>query len=183
VKDTFYGATPMTWALNGKHVEVIRLLLEKSADDAEDVLMQGARDSDENLVKLALDRGGIKPEALTVALATSEGNEKNAGIIEMLKKAGAQPPLAIDAATLQSYAGKYKGDAGPEITITVKEGKLVVNGFGPRDVALMPLDKTTFRPLAFGGITLTFNVEADKVTGLTFKQGPTTNQMKRLASQ
>ena len=91
--------------------------------------------------------------------------------------------LAIDAATLQSYAGKYKGDTGPEITIAVKEGKLVVNGFGPPAVALMPVDKTTFRPLAFGGITLTFNVEEGKVLGLTFKQGPTTNQMKRLASQ
>ena len=31
--------------------------------------------------------------------------------------------------------------------------------------ALMPLDKTTFRPLAFGGITLTFNVEGGKVVG------------------
>jgi hypothetical protein len=183
VKDTFYGATAMTWALNGKHVGVVRLLLEKSADDVEDVLMEGTRESDENLVKLALERGGIKPETLTVALATSEGNEKNAGIVELLKKAGAQPPLAIDAATLQSYAGKYKGDPGPEITITVKEGKLVVSGFGPREVALMPLDQTTFRPLAFGGVTLTFNVDGGKVSGLTFKQGPTTNQMKRLASQ
>jgi len=183
VKDTFYGATAMTWALNGKHVEVVRLLLQKSADEVNDVLMEGARESDENLVKLALERGGIKPETLTVALAVSEGNEKNAGIIELLKKAGAQPPLAIDAATLQSYAGKYKGDTGPEITIAVKEGKLVVSGFGPPAVALMPLDKTTFRPLAFGGITFTFNVEEGKVVGLTFKQGQTTNQMKRLASQ
>lgn len=183
VKDTFYGATAMSWALSGKHVEVVRLLLQKSADEVEDVLMEGARGSNENLVKLALEHGGVKPETLTVALAVSEGNEKNAGIVELLKKAGAQPPLTIDAATLQSYAGKYKGDTGPEITIAVKEGKLVVNGFGPREVALMPLDKTTFRPLAFGGITLTFNVEEGKVAGLTFKQGPTTNQMKRLASQ
>ena len=183
VQDTFYHATAMTWALNGKHVDVIRLLLEKSADDVEDVLMQGARDSDENLVKLALDRGGVKPETLTLALVTSEGDAKNAGIVELLKKAGAQPPLVIDEATLQSYAGKYKGDPGPEITITVKEGKLVVSGFGPREVALMPIDKTTFRPLAFGGITLTFNVEADKVSALTIKQGPTTSQLKRLASQ
>src|SRR5205085_3393426 len=32
VKDTFYGATAMTWALQGKHVEVVRLLLETSTD-------------------------------------------------------------------------------------------------------------------------------------------------------
>src|SRR5688572_6723245 len=29
VKDTFYQATAMTWALDGKHIGVIRLLLEK----------------------------------------------------------------------------------------------------------------------------------------------------------
>jgi ribosomal protein L12E/L44/L45/RPP1/RPP2 len=183
VKDTFYGATAMTWALNGKHLDVVRLLLQKSAEEVDDVLMEGARESNEELVKVALERGGVKPETLTVALAVSEGNEKNASIVELLKKAGAQPPLVIDAATLQSYAGKYKGDPGPEVSIAVKEGKLVVSGFGRQEVVLMPIDQTTFRPLAFGGITLTFNVEAGKVVGLTLKQGPTATQMKRLESQ
>src|SRR5215216_6570478 len=41
VKDTFYQATAMTWALNGRHVQIVRLLLEKSTDDVEDVLMEG----------------------------------------------------------------------------------------------------------------------------------------------
>jgi hypothetical protein len=44
----------------------------------------------------------------------------------------------------------------------------------------MALDKTTFRPLAFAGITLTFNVEGEKVVSMTFKQGTTTNVMKRI---
>jgi hypothetical protein len=34
--------------------------------------------------------------------------------------------------------------------------------------------------LAFGGITLTFNVEAGKVVGIAMKQGPNTTQLKRL---
>src|SRR5215216_6132188 len=150
VKDTFYQATAMTWALNGKHVQIVRLLLEKSTDDVEDVLMEGTNESNAELVKIALDTGALKPEALTVALAASEGNEKNAAITEMLKKAGAQPPLAIDATTLQSYAGKYKAETGPELTITTKDGKLFATGFGRQELPLMPLDKTTFRPLAFG---------------------------------
>jgi ankyrin repeat protein len=180
VKDTFYGATAMTWALSNKHVNVVRLLLEKSGEGVDDVLMTGIRESNEELVKIALERGGLKPETLTVALVVSSGDEKRANITELLKKAGAQPPIEVDAATLESYAGKYKGDPGPEATITVKDGKLFVAGF-TRDVQrLMPLDKTTFRPLAFSGITLTFNVEEGKVVGMTFKQGQTTTQMKRL---
>ncbi len=179
VQDTFYRATAMTWALDGKHVGVVRLLLEKSAEEAEDVLLTGTRGDNAELVKVALDRGGIKPEALTVALVVAT-EEKNAAITEMLTKAGAKPPMQIDAATLQSYAGKYKGDPGPEATITVKEGRLYAAGFTREPQPLMPLDSTTFRPIAFGGITLTFNVEAGKVTGVGLKQGPTTTQMKRI---
>ena len=98
----------------------------------------------------------------------------------MLTKAGAKPPLQVDAATLQSYAGKYKGEPGPEATITVKDGKLFAAGFTREPQPLLALDNTTFRPLAFGGITITFNVEAGKVTGMAFKQGQTTTQMKRI---
>lgn len=180
VKDTFYGATPMTWALDGKHVNVVRLLLEKGAGEPDDVLMNGTREGNQELVKVALDRGGIKPESLTVALAVSSADEKNAAITEMLKKAGAQPPLQVDAATLQSYVGKYKGDTGPEVTITVKDGKLFVAGFTRDTQPMLALDNTTFRPINFGGFTLTFNAEGGKATSMTFKQGQTTNQMKRI---
>jgi hypothetical protein len=179
VQDTFYRTTPMTWALDGKHVGVVRLLLEKSADDVDDVLLTGTREDNAELVKVAFDHGGVKPETLTIALVVAtEG--KNAAMSEILTKAGAKPPRQIDAATLQSYAGKYKGDPGPEATITVKDGKLYAAGFSREPQPLMPLDNTTFRPIAFGGITMTFNVEAGKVTGIALKQGPTTTQMKRI---
>ncbi|HEY6244250.1 MAG TPA: ankyrin repeat domain-containing protein [Pyrinomonadaceae bacterium] len=179
VKDTFYGATAMSWALDGDHIDVVQLFLEKSSDEVEDVLMKGARENKPGLVKLALDSKSVKPETLTVALAVSSSDEKEAAITEMLKKAGAQPPLQLDAALLQSYAGKYKGNPGPEVTITVKDGKSFVS-FGREPQPLMPLDKTTFRPLAFDGITLSFNVEGDKVTGLALKQGQDTTQLKRI---
>jgi ankyrin repeat protein len=179
VKDTFYQATPMSWAIDGKHTEVVRLLLDKGAEEVEDVLLAGVREGNADLVKAALDRGTLKPESLTVALAISSGNDKNAAITEQLTKAGAKPPFQVDAATLQSYTGKYKGDPGPEVTFTVKDGKLMVGGFGPQLQPLMALDNTTFRPVNFSGITLTFNVEGGKVTGATMKQGTSATQMKR----
>lgn len=179
VKDTFYQATAMTWALDGKHVAVIRMLLEKGDDSVEDVLLTGTREGDAELVKVALDRGSAKPETLTVALAISSADEKNANITEMLKKAGARPPHQVDAATLQSYTGKYKGDTGPEVTISVKDGKLFAAGFSREPQPLLATDNTNFRPLNFGGITLTFNVEDGKVVSMTFK-GQTTIIMKRL---
>ena len=90
------------------------------------------------------------------------------------------PPPEVDAATINSYAGKYKGEPGPEITIRAEEGILFATGLGRGELRLMPLDKTTFRPLGFGGMTLTFNVEGGKVVGMAFKQGQNTTQLKRL---
>jgi hypothetical protein len=179
VKDTFYSATALSWAQQNDHFEVVRLLLQKGAEGAEDVLMGGVRDNKEDVVKMALDTGKIKPEDLTAALAFSM-NANTQPITDLLKKAGATPPVEVDAATLQTYAGKYKGETGPEVTFSVKDGKLLVAGFTREPQPLMAMDKTTFRPIAFGGIALMFNVDGGKVVSMTFKQGASTNVMKRI---
>lgn len=180
VKDTFYQATAMTWALDNDHVEVVRLLLEKTPSSVDEVLLTGVREGKEPLVKVALDRGGVKPETLTLAHAISSGEGGSAAILESLKKAGATAPPAIDAATLQSYAGKYKGEPGPEVTVSVKDGKLFIAGFARQPLALMPIDSTNFRPLAFDAFSFTFNVEGGNVIGLALKQGNNTTQLKRI---
>ena len=179
VKDTFYGATAMTWALGGKHVEVVKLLLQKDSSDVDEVLITGVRESEADLVKAALDNGHATAPTLTAALALSAGDAKNAAITDMLKKAGAQPPLEIDAATLQGYAGTYRGDPGPEIAVTVKDGKLFAT-LGRDSYQMMALDKMTFRPIAFSGVTVLFNSEAGKITGATLKDGRGSTQLKRV---
>ena len=180
VKDTFYSATAMTWALSNKHIEVVRALLEKDAGAVDDILSTGTREGNVALVKMALDRGGAKPETLTAALVLSQADKDKAEITELLKKAGAVPPPEIDAATLQSYVGKYKGETGPEVTMSVKDGKFFAQATGQISFELIPTDKTTFRPAAFGGIVIVFTVEGGKVTGLVLKQGPTPLPMKRI---
>jgi ankyrin repeat protein len=180
VQDTFYQATAMTWALSGKHVEVVKLLLQKGGGDVGEVLMTGVREDNPELIKIALDNGGASAQTLTAALALSSSDEKNAPVTDMLKKAGATPPMEVDAAILQTYAGKYRGDPGPEISISVKDGKLFAV-FGRDSYQLMALDKTTFRPVAFDGLTIVFNSEANKVTSATLTQGPRgTAQLKRV---
>jgi hypothetical protein len=181
VKDTFYGATAMTWALDNDHVEVVRALLEKSPDSAGEVLLTGVREGKVEFVRAALDRGGLKAETLTSALASAmTGDSKNDEISALLKKAGAVPPPEVDAATLQSYVGKYKGEPGPEVSITLTENRLFAVVTGQRPFALIAVDTTTFRPAAFDGITITFKFEAGKTAGFTLKQGETTTQLKRV---
>lgn len=180
VKDTFYGATAMTWALENKHVEVVRALLEKSAEGVDEVLLTGAREGNTALVRVALDRGGVKADTLTSALASTMSDEKRAEIAEMLRRAGAVPPVSVDADVLQSYVGKYKSEQGTEISVTLKDGKLYATPPGQSPLGLRATDKTTFKPTDFDGLVITFNVEGGKTTGFTLKQGQTTTQFKKV---
>jgi ankyrin repeat protein len=181
VKDTFYGATAMTWALDKGHTGVVRAILAKSAEGAGEVLLTGVRGGNVEMVTAALETGKLPAETLTAALVAAGSDEKKAAIADMLRKAGAVPPPEVDAATLQSYAGKYKGEPGPEINIALKDGKLVGTGGGP-PLTLMALDRKTFRPAEFDGLTVVFNVEGGKVTGLSLKQGANTTVLKRVDS-
>ncbi len=180
VKDTFYGATAMTWALQNKHAGAVGALLEKDAASVNDVLTTGAREGNAELVGVALAKGGAKPETLTAALALTLNDKDKVEIAEMLKKAGAQPPLEVDPATLQSYVGKYKTEQGPEISFSLRDGKLFATAGAQQPLAMMAVDKTTFRPVAFDGISVAFSVEGDKATGFTFKQGASTLIYKRV---
>jgi ankyrin repeat protein len=181
VKDTFYGATAMTWALDQKHDDVVRALLEKSPESVDEVLLTGAREKKVGLVQIALARGGATPEALTTALvAATTDDAGNVEIVDLLKKAGAVPPPQIDAATLQSYVGKYKAENGREISVSLKDDKLTVTFMGQQPLTLMAVNQMTFKPTAFGGLSVTFKLENNKVTSLEVKQGPTATLFKRV---
>ncbi|MFN2493941.1 MAG: ankyrin repeat domain-containing protein [Pyrinomonadaceae bacterium] len=166
VKDTFYGATAMTWALDHNHDEIVRALLEKSPQSTDEVLLNGARQNKVGLVRIALARSAATPAALTSALvAAMNGDNKNDEIADLLKKAGALPPPEIDAATLQSYAGKYKSDQGREIDITFKDGNLFAV-FGGQPIYAI-------RPGANGDISLKDGKESNEfITWSKQRGGP-----------
>jgi hypothetical protein len=180
VKDTFYKTTAMTWALQNKNAAVVGALLEKDATSVDEVLTTGAREGNAELVGVALAKGGAKPETLTAALAAAMSDKDKVQIVEMLKKAGALPPLEVDPATLQSYVGKYKTEQGGEIAVSLKDGKLFGTPTGQQPLELMAVDKTTFRPVAFDGMSVTFSVEGGKATGFTFKRGANNALYKRV---
>lgn len=178
ISDTFYHATAMTWAIDNDHAEVVALLLDKVPDTATDVLQSGVREGNAALVKLALTKT-ISAENLTAALLIAGADQPKPEIVELLKTAGAKPPLTIPEATLQSYVGKYSGDGGFEITIAIRDGNFVASTQG-QNFRLFAKDNTTFRPWAFAGLSFSFQVEGNKTTGLTFSQGSSTRKLKRV---
>jgi hypothetical protein len=179
VKDTFYGANAMSWALDNDHLEVVQAILEKDPDSVGDVLMTGVREGKPAMVNVALASGKVKADALTPALVLAT-DDKNAEVVELLKKAGAVPPPPVDAALAQSYVGKYKDEAGTEIVISLTDGRLSALPTGQRPFALMSLGSNSFRPVAFDGIVILFKLDAGNVTGMELKRGTNTSQLKRV---
>src|SRR4029077_15594680 len=119
-----------------------------------------------------LAKGGLKPAALTAALASAT-KEKQAEIAEALRQAGAVPPpkadFQVDSETLKSYAGGYTME-GLEVKFDVVAGKLTGGGPGFKRT-LGAIYKTTVRPEEMPAATITFNVENNKVVSLTFQRG------------
>ena len=76
------------------------------------MLSTAVRSGNEALVKVALDKGGAKPQTLTAALAASSADAKNAAITEMLKKAGADltTPETVQEtfAVMESYIDRME---------------------------------------------------------------------------
>ena len=180
VKDTFYGATALNRALDNEHVEVVTAILQKDPSGAADVLMTGVRSGKPTLVGVALTSSGLKPENLTAALVIATDDKDKTEIAEMLKKAGALPPPVIDAAKLQSYVGKYKDETGIEVAITLADGRLSALPTGQRPFALLPIDETNFKPLAFDGIVIHFKPDANNLMDMELKRGERTTLLKRV---
>jgi ankyrin repeat protein len=96
VKDTFYGATPLTWASSPaqthrpEHVEIVRLLLKAGATGIDAALQGAVFGESAATVKAILDHGGVSAAGLTNALEAAK--KVNAPeLVKLLEAAGAKP--------------------------------------------------------------------------------------------
>lgn len=181
--DSFYRATAMDWALNKGHVEIMKLMLERGAPNSEQILMSGVDKNNPDVVRASLAKGGLPPHSLTAALARATRTNKSE-IADLLRNTGAKPPLQLDAALLDKYAGTYRSPTGPELTLTHKEGRMEgTDGAGP-PLLLLALDETSFRPEQRGDITLKFNLDSSgSLTGMTMKRGSNEISYKKVEAK
>lgn len=170
VQDTFYKATPLGWASGKKNPEVIRLLLEHGAKETDMAMNYAINGNHAVLAKTALDKGKFPQDKLDKFLANAKRKETKE-IIELLKTAGAKDAVAfeVSAEKLKLYEGTYKNE-NLTIVMKLKDGKLIGSAQG-QDLTLSPVKEHVFEGVEQDGMNITFAVEADKVTGLTFKNG------------
>jgi ankyrin repeat protein len=179
IKDTFYGFTPLALATGPaqkkkpEHAEIAKLLIQKGAPGKEQALTAAIQSGDASLAKVILD-SGVAAAPLTDALEAAKAANK-ADMVTLLEQAGAKPydDFKIDPALLARFPGTYKGTAGNELTIVAAGARITI---GPaaapaaQRLTLVATGDKAFRAIG-APITLTFQVEGDKVASFTLTQG------------
>jgi len=178
VADRFYNQSPIGVALNKDHVEIAALLLEKGAQNSEQVLTAGIEKGHMGLIRSSLAKGGLQPYALTAALLKSTQAGKTE-IAELLRSNGAQSAFAVNADLLKTYAGTYKAASGTVLVFTVKDGALEGGPTG-QTLHLFATDEVTFRPLEFAFVVVKFAKDGSE---LSVQQGTQPTVYKREVSQ
>jgi hypothetical protein len=180
VKDTFYGFTPLALATGPaqkkkpEHAEIAKLLIAKGAPGKEQALTSSIQSGDASLAKVILDSGGMSPASLSDAFEMATAGNK-AEFVTLLAAAGAKPyeDFKIDPAMLAKFAGTYKGPTGNELTIAPAGARVTL---GPatappaQRLMLVATGDKAFKAIG-APITVAFQVDGDKVAGLTLTQG------------
>ncbi len=188
IKDTFYHATPLTWAASPQmgrkpqHAEIVGLLLKHGAQGGEGALMAAVSASDAAMAKIILGHGGLRPDALSDALESAKkGGHQD--LVALLEQAGAKPyvEFTMDESQLRGFAGTYRG-AGGELVFTVTGGRLT-GGPSGQQLTFLARDATTFRTAEWPGTMLVFRAEQGKQTVLTVSRGGNTTTYTKVEGQ
>jgi hypothetical protein len=176
VRDTFYKAPILVFALQRKHYGVAKELIAKGSGSPDEILATVASSGNADLLQLALEKKPSQSaldKTYEVAL-----DRKQTAVAELLQKAGAQPPapaVQVDSKVLESYLGVYKSEQLPfDIKVFIREGKLYLQGTGQPEFA--PKAKT---PKIFEFPPARIEVEFNSAGTFTLKQGGTNYQFKR----
>ncbi len=182
LKDTFYSATPLTWASGPaqkrkpEHAQIVGLLLKAGAQGKEGALSAAISAADAPMVKIILDTGGLSATSLADALEAAS-RAKKPELVTLLEAAGAKPhpEFKIEAAQLARYAGTFRGPSGAEIVLVIDDGRLVMDLSkvgGPPKLALVARNETTFVSPDAPGLRLTVKLEEGQAAAIVI--GPNT---------
>jgi hypothetical protein len=188
VEDTFYQSTALAWAAYNGHAEIVRALIAAGANADGAVMMAISRDKPA-VVKVVLESGKVATSDLAGALAMAQSEGKTE-IAQILEAAGVKPPppasAEVDPARLARYAGNYAGQGNLTLAVTFDASakKLSAQFMGqPPALQLGAMDENRFRPVGFDAVTLTFEWQGERVSGVELDQAGTKMKLERLPEQ
>ena len=180
VKDSFYKATPLSWAAGGKHGQIVKLLLEHDAAGADEALRTAASSGSVDVARAVLQSGKAKAEMVAACrdLAEDRGHDDVVKLFDELVQQPAGPMVEVPLDILQSYVGSYQSDQGWEYQVKLKNDRLMIGSPYRAPVRLRAVDIRTFKSFE---TKYTFDVEDDHVVGFSLQTSDDPIVFKKLA--
>jgi outer membrane protein assembly factor BamB len=172
-RDSFFGASVLDMALDGKSFELARFLLAKGAQDAPAALAAAIQNDDLELARAALATGLVEPLDLRAARKAVEGGA-GASLRELLAAATVKPrqrpPYQAAPARLALYAGRYRLGPGQDATVALRGDALLLTLPGEKETALAAVAEDRFDS-ADGNLSIVFGGRAGLVEWLRVNRG------------
>jgi len=214
LKDSFYGETPLGWAIYKKNsgivkcminhggniknedmvmgaagsglADVVKLMFEKGAPGAENVLMASIANNDTTMFEISFGFAKKSDSLLSLALVEATA-QKNGKFIALLNAAGAklpektteQPAGKID----ESLVGTYKTKEMNKAELAITDGVLTGSFDGSPAFKLKPVTDSTYAFTDIPDILLAVKRVAGLVTGISLIQPGRTNVYQKIAEQ
>ena len=201
LKDSFYNETPLGWAIYKKNTpiiisminhggninnedvvlgaanigltEVVKLMLDKGAPGAGNVLFASMSNSDTSMFDMSLGYSLKYDSVLSEALSAATA-QKNDHFINALKKAGAKLPPAQPQQELvkvdETLVGTYSTKEQYKAEMTITDGVLAASFDGSPAYSLKPANDSALKFNDIPGLSLTIQRAGGKVTGITLIQ-------------
>ena len=160
-RERFFSSSVLATAARSKKPELVRLLLEKGATDADQALWYAIEQGDLDIARRALASGHLEPLDLAAARkeVAAPDSKASAEVKALLAAATvtrpARTPFTPDPKRLAQYVGRYAGGSGPEATVAVRESGLLVNVSGQPALTLAAIGPDLFENAA-GDVAVAF---------------------------
>ncbi|HJO05662.1 MAG TPA: PQQ-binding-like beta-propeller repeat protein [Acidobacteriota bacterium] len=130
--DSFYGATPLVWALSNDHSEVAVLLLRHGSSGAVEALASAIQNDDADLLTAALDTGPLASAERDRLLTLAESLGRSNAVDALRATAVFDPELStgfdVTPERLASYVGMYRNeDEDIMLDIVVRGSALAIH--------------------------------------------------------
>lgn len=167
VKDSFYNATPMTWANMHNQYDIIKSLVLAGADDVDAGLNKAIAEEDMELVRHITASGKASRRSLQSNIAAAQA--KDLPEIQQLLQTSLDkfyPKVDIPAATLESYVGTYQSNE--EETYFELSFDAEILSVKPKTGGGYTLDADSPTQFSNPIAMLVFDVTANDVTGFSW---------------
>ena len=125
-RDDVFKLTPLTMAFFFGQPKLIPILMPRTTEDLDTVLRFASMMGAVPLVEATL-KAKVQPHDLAVAWAVAEAAGKKE-VLAVLEKNGVKAPARVEPADYSRYLGTYMDKSKLELTLELREGKLLATG-------------------------------------------------------